>query len=77
MSGFRMCPVGNQAILCEFGNKIDEKINDDVQVLPWQIKRASICQGWMFREPKYRKDLLELAVIRQEFIRWNLRVDGG
>lgn len=77
MSGFRMCPVGDQAILCEFGNKIDEKINDDVQALPWQIKSASICQGWMFREPKYRKDLLELAVIRQEFIRWNLRVDGG
>ena len=43
MSGFRMCPVGDQAILCEFGNKIDEKINDDVQVLPWQIKSASIC----------------------------------
>ena len=28
MSGFRMCPVGDQAILCEFGNKIDEKITE-------------------------------------------------
>ncbi|MDD6657533.1 MAG: 5-oxoprolinase subunit PxpB [Lachnospiraceae bacterium] len=57
MSEFRMCPVGDQAILCEFGNKIDEKINDEVQALTRQIKSASF-PGVVEILPTYRSLLV-------------------
>lgn len=57
MSAFRMCPVGDQAILCEFGNKIDEKINDEVQALTRQIKSASL-RGVTELLPTYRSLLV-------------------
>lgn len=38
MEAFRICPVGDQAVLCEFDNEIDVQTNDRVQHLAAQIK---------------------------------------
>ena len=40
MEAFRICPVGDQAVLCEFDNEIDVQTNDRVQYLAVQIKAA-------------------------------------
>lgn len=40
MEAFRICPVGDQAVLCEFDNVIDVQTNDCVQYLAAQIKAA-------------------------------------
>ena len=40
MEAFRICPVGDQAVLCEFDNEIDVQTNDRVQYLAAQIKAA-------------------------------------
>lgn len=40
MEAFRICPVGDQAVLCEFDNEINVQTNDRVQYLAVQIKAA-------------------------------------
>jgi len=40
MEVFRICPVGDQAVLCEFDNVINVQTNDRVQYLAAQIKAA-------------------------------------
>jgi KipI family sensor histidine kinase inhibitor len=57
MSEFRMCPVGNQAILCEFGNAIDEEINNQVHCLKKCILEKNI-DGVVEILPTYRSLLV-------------------
>ena len=75
MSGFRMCPVGDQAILCEFGNKIDEKINDDVQALARQIKSASL-RGVVEILPTYRSLLVFYDSSRISYKKLSKKISG-
>lgn len=57
MSVFRMCPVGDQALLCEFGNAIDEETNAQVMCLAEQINKKTI-SGIVEVLPTYRSLLV-------------------
>ncbi len=57
MDTFRICPVGDQAILCEFDNTIDEQTNDRVQHLTAWIREANL-KGVTEVLPTYRSLLV-------------------
>jgi KipI family sensor histidine kinase inhibitor len=57
MQEFRMCPVGDQAVLCEFGDVIDEGINNRVHCLRNSIMEKNI-QGVTEIVPTYRSLLV-------------------
>ena len=57
MEAFRICPVGDQAVLCEFDNVIDVQTNDRVQYLAAQI-RAMHPKGVTEVLPAYRSLLI-------------------
>lgn len=53
----RICPVGDQALLCEFRNSIDEDTNNQVQRLATQIRESKI-KGVEELLPTYRSLLV-------------------
>ena len=75
MSAFRMSPVGDQAILCEFDNVIDEKTNDQVQHLAMLIKCAKM-RGVTELLPAYRSLLIFYDASQTSYQKLSRRLSG-